>query len=82
MAGPKITFFQLQVLGEAELEQALQDNMSILDYNTNIQPKSSVPFTFIFYNPPESAAHYNVKITDAQIPESEKTEGKAKVKGK
>ncbi len=69
MAGPKVSFFQLQVLGEEELEQALRDNISILNYNTNIQPKETVPFMFIFYNPPATAANFNIKIVDAQIPE-------------
>ena len=69
MAGPKINFFQLQTLGELEFEEALHDNMVILENNTQIKPGESVPFTFIFYNPSKKAANYNVKITDAQIPE-------------
>jgi len=72
MAGPKVSFFQLQVLGELELEQALRDNIAILNYNTNVEPNETVPFTFIFYNPPETAANYNIKIINAQIPEPEK----------
>ncbi len=69
MAGPRVSFFQLQVLGQAELEEALRDNIYILNYNTNIQPSQTVPFMFIFYNPPEDAANFNVKIINAQIPD-------------
>lgn len=69
MGGPHISLFQLQVLGQAELEEALRDQISILNYNMDIKPQESVPFMFIFYNPPEGAANYNVKIVGAQLPE-------------
>lgn len=74
MAGPKVSLFQLQVLNESELEQALRDSFAILDANTNIKPQESVPFMFLFYNPPEEAVNFNVKIIDAQISEPEKIE--------
>ncbi len=70
MAGPRVSFFQLQVLGQEELEESIQDNLYILNYNTNVKTGQTVPFMFIFYNPPENAANFNVKIVNAQIPES------------
>ena len=80
MAGPRISFFQLQVLGKLELEEALADKLSILNYNTEIKPKGSVPFSFVFYNSPDTAANYNVKVTNAQSPEGEKSVDKPKTK--
>ena len=71
MAGPKVSFFQLQVLGETELEQSLRDKLTILDTNTNVQPKQSVPFMFLFYNPPSTAVNFNIKIVGADIPEKD-----------
>lgn len=68
MAGSTLTFFQLQTLNELELEEKTRDNMSILNYDTNIQQGESVPFTFVFYNPPKTTAKFNIKIIDAQIP--------------
>ncbi len=69
MAGPRVSFFQLQVMGQAELEQALRDNIYVLNYNTNVKPNEDVPFMFIFYNSPPEAANFNIKIINAQIPE-------------
>ncbi len=74
MAGPRVSIFQLQVQGKEELEQALRDNIYILNYNTNIPPNGSVPFMFIFYNPPEDAVNFNIKIINAQIPQPEENE--------
>lgn len=69
MAGPHLSVFQLQVLGQAELEEALRDQITIMNYNIDIQPQETVPFMFIFYNPPGGAKNCNVTVVDAQLPE-------------
>lgn len=69
MAGPHLSVFQLQVLGQAELEEALRDQITIMNYNIDIQPQETVPFMFIFYNPPAGAKNCNVTVVDAQLPE-------------
>lgn len=67
-AGPSVSLFQLQVLGEQELEQALSNKISILSANTNVPPGGEVPFMIVFYNPPDSAAEFGVKIVEARKP--------------
>lgn len=68
LAGTTVSLFQLQVLGEQELERALTNKIDILANNTNIPPKGEVPFMIVFYNPPDNAAEFGVKIIDACLP--------------
>ena len=77
LAGPTTTPFHLQSLSESELEAALHNPMSILEYNTNIKYKESVPFMFVFYSPQEIKTSFNIEITDAYIPEVEQTKKEA-----
>ncbi|AGC50032.1 zinc-ribbon domain-containing protein [Lawsonia intracellularis] len=68
LAGTSVSLFQLQVLGEQELERALTNKIDILANNTNIPPKGEVPFMIVFYNPPDNAAEFGVKVIDARLP--------------
>ncbi len=68
LAGNAVSLFQLQMLGEQELEQALTNNLGVLTYNTNVPPAGEVPFMLVFYNPPPEAAEFGVKVLEAQIP--------------
>lgn len=68
MAGTSVSLFQLQVLGEKELEQALGNRIEILSNNTNVQPGGEVPFMIVFYKPVEGAAEFGVKVIDAKVP--------------
>lgn len=72
LAGTMVSLFQLQVLGEQELEQALANKIDILSNNTNVMPGAEVPFMIVFYNPPDNAAEFGVKIIDAKIPPAAK----------
>lgn len=68
LAGNAVSLFQLQVLGEQELEQALSNKLGVLTYNTNVPPGGEVPFMIVFYNPPEAANEFGIKVVDARIP--------------
>lgn len=68
LAGGRVSLFQLQMLGEQELEQALTSKIDIMSNNTNVAPGVEVPFMIVFYNPPDTAVEYGVKIIDAKIP--------------
>ena len=72
LAGGRVSLFQLQMLGEQELEQALTSKIDIMSNNTNVAPGCEVPFMVVFYNPPDNAAEYGVKIIDARIPPKKK----------
>lgn len=68
MAGNAVSLFQLQALGEQELEQALSNKLGVLTYNTNVPPGGEVPFMIVFYKPPENAAEFGVKVVEARNP--------------
>lgn len=72
LAGTSVSLFQLQVLGEQELEQALANKIDILTNNTNVAPGGEVPFMVVFYNPPDNAAEFGVKVIDARLPPAKK----------
>jgi translation elongation factor EF-G len=63
--------FQLQVLGEQDIEQALANKIDIMATNTNVLPGGEVPFMVVFYSPPDNAAEFGVKVIDAKVPLSE-----------
>ncbi len=71
LAGTSASLFQLQVLGEQELEQALSNSIDILANNSNVQPGGVVPFMVLFYNPPADAVEFGVKVVDARTVISE-----------
>jgi len=62
----------LQVLGEQELETALNNKIEILTNNTNVPPGGEVPFMVVFYNPPASVAEFGVKVVEARTPPESK----------
>jgi len=66
--GVTVSLFQLQVLGQQELESALNNKIEILTNNTNIAPGQEVPFMVVFYNPPANVAEFGVKVIEAKDP--------------
>ncbi len=68
MAGPRPSLFQLQVLSEKDLEQALNNKIDILTQNTNVPPGGEVPFTIVFYKAPKNATEFSVKVIEAKLP--------------
>lgn len=66
--GVSVSLFQLQVLGQQELESALNNKIEILTNNTNIAPGQEVPFMVVFYNPSENVAEFGVKVIEAKDP--------------
>jgi len=71
-AGASLSLFQLQVLGEKELEAFINNKLEVLANNTNIPPGGEVPFMVLFYNPPPTVAEFGVKIADVRDPEVKK----------
>lgn len=68
LAGNTISLFQLQILSEQEVEEALSARVGILSHNTNVQPRMEVPFMVVFPNPPETVQEYGLKVVGAQPP--------------
>ncbi|MBD5552884.1 MAG: DUF3426 domain-containing protein [Desulfovibrio sp.] len=66
LAGTQLSLFQLQVLGEKEMESFLNNKVEILANNTNIPPGGEVPFMILFYGPPDNVAEFGVKIVDVK----------------
>lgn len=64
--GISLPQFMLQVLSREEIKTKLEDESAILMNNTNILPGSSVPFITVFFNPPEAAYEFIVRIVDAK----------------
>ena len=71
-AGTSLSLFQLQVLGEKELEAFINNKLEVLTNNTNIPPGGEVPFMVLFYNPPPTVTEFGVKIVDVRDPEVKK----------
>ncbi|MDR2076472.1 MAG: zinc-ribbon domain-containing protein [Desulfovibrio sp.] len=78
LCGVTLTLFQLKVLTQKELEEALNNRVSILTNNVDIQPGSRVPFMVVFPNLPEGVfsdsaenrlAAYRVRVIDARDPQ-------------
>ena len=66
LAGTALSLFQLQVLGEKELESFLGNKIEILTNNTNVLPGGEVPFMVLFYKPPSDVAEFGVKIVNVR----------------
>lgn len=66
LAGTSLSLFQLQVLGEKELESFLGNKIEILSNNTNIATGGEVPFMVLFYAPPQGIAEFGVRIVDVK----------------
>ena len=67
-AGVTLSLFQLQVLSKDELCKALDNRIEILTNNVNIQPGAEVPFMAVFFDPPQGALEFGVKIIDVKDP--------------
>ncbi len=65
-AGTTPSLFQLQVLGEEELESFLNNEIEILTKNTNVPPQGEVPFMVVFYNPPANVAEFGVRVISSK----------------
>lgn len=66
LAGTALSLFQLQVLGEKELESFLSNKIEILTNNTNVPTGGEVPFMVLFYKPPPDVAEFGVKIVNVR----------------
>ena len=66
LAGSVLSLFQLQVLGENELESFLNNKIEILTNNTNVPKGGEVPFMVLFYKPPQDVSEFAVKIVDVK----------------
>jgi hypothetical protein len=75
-AGTSLSLFQIQVLGEKELDAFINNKLEVLANNTNVPPGGEVPFMVLFYNPPPTVAEFGVKIVDVRDVEVKKTNGK------
>lgn len=65
-AGSMVSLFQLQVLSEQELENALNNQLDIVTNNTNVPPGGTVPFMVVVYDVPPTAVKFNIKIIGAR----------------
>ena len=66
LAGVTLSLFQLQVLGEKELAEALNNKIEILTNNTNVLPGSQVPFVIVFSAMPKNLAWFEVRPVDVK----------------
>ncbi len=64
--GISVSYFQLQVLTEKELTEALSNKLEVLSKNTNVQSGSRVPFIFVFRSVPPSVRAFGVRVIEAQ----------------
>ena len=66
LAGSQLSLFQLQVLGEKELESFLQSSTDIYIRNSNVPPGGEVPFMVLFYVPSDKVAEFGVRIVGVE----------------
>lgn len=66
LAGSQLSLFQLQVLGEKELESFLQSSTDIYIRNSNVPPGGEVPFMVLFYAPSDAVAEFGVRIAGVE----------------
>lgn len=66
LAGSQLSLFQLQVLGEKELESFLQSSTDIYIRNSNVPPGGEVPFMVLFYVPADKVAEFGVRIVGVE----------------
>ena len=64
--GVVLSLLQLRTLAKPAIEGALASQYMILSNNTNILPDGRVPFTTVFFDLPDSAYEFEVKLIDAQ----------------
>ena len=66
LCGVPLTLFQLQSLSEQELQQALNNRISILTNNTNIPPGGKVSFMLVFTKIPTNMRTFEVRVIDVR----------------
>ena len=66
--GVVLSLFQLQVLSKDELTKALENRIEILMSNVNIKPGGEVSFMTVFFDPPQGALEFGVRIIDVKDP--------------
>jgi len=66
LCGNTLDLFQLQVLGQPEIDAALENEAGIGANNINIQPGQGVAFMIVFFAPPDGLAEFNVKVVAAK----------------
>lgn len=64
--GVTLSLLQLRTLSKAAIESALTNEVVILTNNSDIPPGGRVPFTTVFFDLPNSAYEFEVRIVDAQ----------------
>lgn len=64
--GTQLSLFQLQVLGEKEMESMLNNKIEILTNNINLKHGAEVPFMVLFYAPPDDVSEFGVRIVDVK----------------
>lgn len=67
-AGTTATPFQLSVMDEKDLEQYLNNPLTIMSNNSLVLPGGKVPFTVVFYRLFNKAASIQVSVIDASDP--------------
>ncbi len=73
LAGTTLSFFQLKVMGQKELDTLLSNKIEILANNTNVASGASVPFMAVFYASTDNVAEFGVRIVDVQESEATST---------
>lgn len=68
LAGAQLSLFQLQVLGEKEMESFLQSGPDIFIRNGRVPSGGEVPFMVLFYAPPDEVAEFAVRIAGVEEP--------------
>jgi len=66
LCGNSLSLYQLQVLGEEEIQSALADEAGIASSNAELEPGMDVPFMAVFFNPPESVREFMVKVIETK----------------
>lgn len=66
LAGAQLSQFQIQVLGEKELESYLQGSTDIYIRNSNVPPGGEVPFMVLFYGFSDKVAEFGVRIVGVE----------------
>lgn len=66
LVGAQLSQFQIQVLGEKELESYLQGSTDIYIRNSNVPPGGEVPFMVLFYGFSDKVAEFGVRIVGVE----------------
>lgn len=64
--GVSLTDLQLRTFSKDAIESALKNEAAIVINNTNISPGNRVHFTSVFFNVPDSAYEFEVRISDVK----------------